>query len=86
GENAARQCGAALHAATTQSPLRREQWLVRRNGSEFLADVTIVALRGDDATLTGFGMEIADVTSGRAREQALRQSELHVRSILATVP
>lgn len=86
GENAARQCGAALHAATTQSPLRREQWLVRRDGSEFLADVTIVALRGDDATLTGFGMEIADVTSGRAREQALRQSELHVRSILATVP
>ena len=88
GEDAGRQCDAALHAAVAQSPLALEQWLVRRDGSEFLADVTIVALRNDDdaAAPTGFGIEIADVTSGRAREQALRQSELHVRSILATVP
>jgi two-component system sensor kinase FixL len=86
GEDAGAQCDAALHAALAQSPYRREQWLVRRDGSEFLADVTIVALRDDAGALTGFGMEIADVTSGRAREQALRQSELHVRSILATVP
>ena len=28
------------------SPLRLEEWRVRRDGSEFLADVTLVALRG----------------------------------------
>ncbi len=68
------------------APLRREQWRTRRDGSEFLANTAIVALRDDDGALTGFGLAIADVTPRRAREQALRQSALHVRSILATVP
>nr|WP_322964416.1 PAS domain S-box protein [Sphingomonas sp. SGZ-02] len=78
--------GPDLDAARDGGPLRCEQWLARRDGSEFLADVSIVPLRDDAGALTGFGLGIADVTSGRAHEQALRQSELHVRSILATVP
>ena len=74
-----------LHAATGL-PLRSERWLARCDGSEFLADMSILALRDDGHRPTGFGLEVANVTSRQAREQALRQSELHVRSILATVP
>ena len=86
GSDANAQLRAALIAADAGQPLRGERWLIRRDKSEFLGDVSVVALRDDADVLTGFGLGIADVTSGRAREQALRQSELHVRSILATVP
>ena len=83
---AAGQLAKDLVQAKLQSPLRLEGWRTRRDGSEFLADTSIVALRDDDGTLTGFGLGLSDITPLRAREQALHQSELHVRSILATVP
>lgn len=73
-------------AALSKSPLRREEWRVRRDGSEFMADVTLVVLRGKSGEVRGFGQSLADITNRKAREQALRQSELHFRSILATVP
>jgi two-component system sensor kinase FixL len=66
--------------------LRLEEWRVRRDGSEFLADVTLVALKAADGELRGFGQSLADITSRKATEQAIRQSELQFRSILATVP
>src|SRR6478672_1529926 len=68
------------------SPLRLEEWRVRRDGSEFLADVTLVVLKAADGELRGFGQSLADITSRKATEQAIRQSELQFRSILATVP
>ena len=66
--------------------LRVEGWHVRRDGSEFFAETTFVALREAEGGLRGFGVSIADITARKAAEQALEQSELHVRSILATVP
>jgi two-component system sensor kinase FixL len=73
-------------AAAQNSPLRIEAWRVRKDGSEFLADVTIFALRNADGSIRGFGQSVHDVTARKAIEQGLAQSELHVRSILATVP
>ncbi|SEN09962.1 PAS/PAC sensor signal transduction histidine kinase [Sphingomonas gellani] len=67
-------------------PFRAEEWRVRKDGSEFVADVTLVALKGADGNLRGFGHGMADITTRKAAEQAMRQSELHYRSILATVP
>jgi len=75
-----------LDQASRSSPWHQEAWRVRRDGSEFLAANTIVALRDDHGALIGFGLTIADVTNRHARDQALQQSELHVRSILTTVP
>jgi two-component system sensor kinase FixL len=75
-----------LAAAMTISPMRCEQWRVRRDGSEFLAEVTLVALRDEADAPCGFGQSIEDITQRHAVEQARRQSELHIRSILATVP
>ncbi|HEX7693076.1 MAG TPA: PAS domain S-box protein [Sphingomonas sp.] len=72
--------------AAKSSPLRAETWRIRKDGSEFLADVTIFALRNDEGSIRGFGHSAHDVTARKATEQGLAQSELHVRSILATVP
>jgi two-component system sensor kinase FixL len=72
--------------ARTGATLRKEGWRLRKDGSEFLAEVTTVALRGTDGTLHGFGQIIQDITGRKAAEQALARSEMLYRSILATVP
>ena len=66
--------------------LRKEAWRVRKDGSEFLADVTITALRDADGALRGFGHRRYDITDRKAAERALGAASIHVRSILATVP
>ncbi|HWU72158.1 MAG TPA: PAS domain S-box protein [Sphingomonas sp.] len=63
-----------------------EDWRVRKNGSEFLAHVTMTALYDKEGQLKGFGKVIRDVTDQRANERKLGASASHVRSILATVP
>lgn len=73
-------------AAAARRALRVEGWRVRRDRSEFPAETNFVALREADGELRGFGVSIADITTRKATEQALAQSALHVRSILATVP
>jgi two-component system sensor kinase FixL len=73
-------------AALVRSPLIREEWRVRKDGSEFVADMTLVALRAKSGELRGFGQSLANITDRKAAEHALKQSELHFRSILATVP
>ncbi|AJP73045.1 PAS domain S-box protein [Sphingomonas hengshuiensis] len=76
---------ADLHRAIA-SRVREESWRVRKDGSEFLADVTIAALHHDDGSLRGFGQVMYDITDRKASESALERSALHLRSILATVP
>lgn len=78
----------ALDRATAEEagPQRFEAWRVRKDGSEFAAEATIIALYRTDRSLRGFGMSVVDITIRKASEQALAHSELHVRSILATVP
>ena len=73
-------------AAADNGPQRSDGWRVRKDGSEFAADATIVALHNPDGSLRGYGISIVDITARKAAEQALAHSELHVRSILATVP
>jgi len=73
-------------AAAAHSPLHMEGWRIRKDGSEFLADIVIFALRNENGSIRGFGQSVQDVTTRKATEQGLAQSELHVRSILETVP
>ena len=72
--------------ASAGAILCREGWRLRKDGSEFLAEVTLVALRGTDGALRGFGQSIQDITGRKAAEQALARSEMLYRSILQTVP
>jgi two-component system sensor kinase FixL len=75
-----------LARARDQGRLREDAWRTRRDGSEFFADVTLVALRDESGSLRAYGQTLFDITDRKAAETALARSELHLRSILATVP
>jgi len=66
--------------------IEEESWRLRKDGSEFLASVTMTALRDEAGELRGFGKVIRDITDQKAAEAALVRREHHLRSILATVP
>ncbi|CAN5222437.1 PAS domain S-box protein [soil metagenome] len=75
-----------LKRANDLGRIEEESWRVRKDGSEFLASVTITALRDDLGALKGFGKVIRDITDQKASEAAIVRREHHLRSILATVP
>ncbi len=63
-----------------------DDWQVRKDGSEFLAHISITAKHNADDSLRGFAAVVRDITDQRAIESSLRNSEAHLRSILSTVP
>ena len=75
-----------LAAAARGGRFAAEDWRIRKDGSEFLADISITALRNADGSLRGFAKIVSDITARRAAEEALRAQESHLRSILSTVP
>jgi len=77
---------ADLIRATTEGRFEQEDWRLRKDGSEFLAAVSITALRDPDGRLRGFAKIISDITERRAAEDLLRSRESHLRSILSSVP
>ena len=83
----AREAGkpeADLARARAQGRFEEEDWRLRKDGSEFLAHVSITAL--GDGGAEGYGVVVRDATDQRASEQALQASANHLRSILSTVP
>lgn len=78
----------ALDLARTRDLGRydEEDWRLRKDGTEFLAHVSITALYDHRGALRGFGKVLRDVTDQRATESALRASASHLSSILSTVP
>lgn len=74
-----------LKAACDAGQFRSEAWRLRKDDTEFLANTLLSAIHSGD-TLRGFGAVIHDVTEQKAASTALARSELHLRSILATVP
>lgn len=75
-----------LARATALGRFEEESWRLRKDGSEFLASVTMTALRDDAGALRGFGKVVRDITDQKAAEAALERRESHLRSILETVP
>lgn len=61
-------------------------WKVRKDGSHYLADVTISRLERDSQLPAGFGKVVRDVTSEDVQSRSLEASAVLLRSILATVP
>lgn len=75
-----------LERARDEGRFEQEDWRLRKNGSEFLAHVTLTALYDDAGELRGFGKVIRDITEQRATERKLAASVEQFRSILSTVP
>lgn len=77
---------ADLAQANALGRLEEDSWQLRRDGSEFLASVTITALRDDAGALRGFGKVVRDITDQTAAIAAVARREHHLSSILASVP
>jgi len=65
---------------------RKEAWIPRKDGSEFLAAINVAWLIDSSERSHGYGYRIEDITERRAAETQLKRSALHLQSILATVP
>lgn len=58
----------------------------RKDGTPFMARVTMTPIAGKDLEGGGFAMITRDITEWVIAEEALRTREAHLRSILETVP
>ncbi len=77
---------ADLARAALEGRIEEEDWRRRKDGSEFLAQISMTALHDGQGRLQGFAKVLRDVTDQRAGQQALLASANHLRSILSTVP
>jgi len=84
-ESASGQPAADLEAARRDSRFERDGWRVRQSGAEYLAHLSIAALR-DQGQLLGYFCIVRDVTGDAAIREAMEAREQHLNSILATVP
>jgi len=80
------QPSSVLERAAAQGQLEDEAWRYRKDGSEFLASITVTALYHEDGSLRGFAKVVSDVTERRAGEAQLRSRENLLSSVLSTVP
>lgn len=83
---AAHKPEADLARAAQEGRFEEEDWRLRKDGSEFLAAISITALRDKQGALRGFAKIISDITERRAAEEVVRSRESHLSSILSTVP
>jgi PAS domain S-box-containing protein len=76
----------ALKVAAATGHFRNSGWRVRKDGSMFLADVVVTAVKDESGSLIGFSKVTRDVTESRASESRLDATALEVmRSTLRVV-
>ena len=63
-----------LELARREGRCEDEGWRVRKDGSQFWADVVITALRDEDGRLYGFGKVTRDLTERKLAEDALHRA------------
>jgi PAS domain S-box-containing protein len=71
-----------LAEATENGRYEDEGWRVRKNGSQFWANVVITPVRDDNGMLIGFGKVTRDLTEKRLAEQELASVYAQVNSVL----
>lgn len=79
---------ASLQIETARNTGRYEEQgvRVRKDGSSFIAHLSMTPLKNETGQLLGYAMVTRDISERVAAEEALRTREAHLRSILETVP
>lgn len=85
-ETAVARVEADLDESLQQGGLSVQRWHLRKDGTEFLADVTMTPLMDESGHLRGYAKVLRDVTDRYASERAVERRERHLQSILDTVP
>src|SRR4051812_32438872 len=74
-----------LRVASATGVFEDEGWRVRKDGSQFWANVVITAVRDACGELIGFAKVTRDLTQRRAHEEELRQGEERFRLLVEAV-
>lgn len=75
-----------LRRARADGRMEEESWRVRKDGSPFLANVTVTALYDEGNVLRGFGKVIRDITDEIASRRAIGLRERQLDFILENTP
>lgn len=78
--------GQQLEIARRQGEFRDRNWCVRKDGTRFRADITIVRIEGDELLPSGFGQILRDVTSEEFQTRWIEANAVLLRSILEIIP
>ena len=73
-----------LRIAATEGRYAEEGWRVRKDGSRFLADVLITAMRNDSGELCGFATIARDITERKKTEQESEKRRGRLDAILSS--
>lgn len=68
-----------LELAQKHGRVEDEDWRVRKDGTQFWANVVITALYDDDGELVGFGKVTRDLTERKNQEDQLRQANIALK-------
>jgi PAS domain S-box-containing protein len=74
-----------LRIAEREGHYEEEGWRVRKDGTQFWANVVITALHDDDGNHVGFAKVTRDLSERRRTEQALRESNADLERFAAAV-